>query len=232
MPPEADPGYWEHPERVERFANREPDHRLMELAAAVPDPGATRALDLGCAGGRNTELLARLGFDTHALDASRAMVRRTRQRVAALLGPEEARVRVRQGRMDDLGRYGDGAFHLVVALGVHHTATSLAEWERAVDETARVLAPGGLLLFSQFSPDTDLTGAGVTAVAREPGLYRGLPGGPAVLLPAEAVDAAMARRELLPAEPTRTATTPLETGRRVSVNGLYRKAGWAGDVRP
>ncbi len=65
--------FWDRLETVERFAVREPDHRLVRLADDVHHPGATRVLDLGCAGGRNTVLLAERGFDVWARDASGPM---------------------------------------------------------------------------------------------------------------------------------------------------------------
>jgi SAM-dependent methyltransferase len=215
--------FWEDPARVEQFAARDPDHRLVELLARYPDPRAVPVLDLGCAGGRNTELLARRGFPVHAVDASAAMVARTRVRIAPIVGDDEARARVRRGRMDDLGHHPDATFALVVALGVFHAARDHPEWDRAADEVARILQPGGLLLFSQFTPGTDLTGDGVTPVAGEPGVYDGLPGGRAVLLEAASVDRAMAARGLLPVAPSQTVTVSLEVGRRVSVNALYAK---------
>lgn len=215
--------FWEDPDRVERFAGREPDHRLRALVEEYPDPAAVRILDLGCAGGRNTELLARLGFDVHALDAAAAMVERTRRRVAEALGAEEAASRVVRGRMDDLSRYPDAGFDLVVALGVHHSAESRPEWERAIDELGRLLRPGGRLLFSQFTPDVDLTGEGVRPVPGEPGVFDGMPGGRGVLVEPGEVDAAMARRGLRPEVPTETARVELDPGRRVSVNGRYVK---------
>ncbi len=214
--------FWEDAERVDRFAGREPDHRLVDLIERYPAPGSVRVLDLGCAGGRNTELLARRGFDVRALDASSAMVERTRERVVAVLG-ELAAERVRRGRMDDLGFYGSGAFDLVVALGVYHSADSRREWDRAADESTRVLAVGGLLLLNQFTPGVDLTGSGVWAVEGEPGVYEGMPGGRGVLLEADELDAAWGSRGLVPMVPSETVRVELEEGRRVSVNALYRK---------
>lgn len=216
--------FWDQPETVERFADREPDHRLVRLADDVVDPGATRVLDLGCAGGRNTVLLAERGFDVWARDASEPMVERTRARVSPVLGREEAERRVRQGRMDDLGDFADATFDLVVALGLYQNATSVEEWRAAVDETARVLAPGGLLLVAHFTPEVDLTGEGTRPVADQPHVYEGLPGGRAVLVDASTLDAAMARRGLRPDEPSDTVRVETERGRRVTVNGLYRKA--------
>jgi len=213
---------WETPEAVTKFADREPDLRLLELIDDYGDPGAVRVLDLGCAGGRNSELLARCGFDLLALDASRAMVAHTRERLAPIVGESEAERRVHHGRMDDLSEFADGAFDLVVALGVYHCAESRAEWESAVGETVRVLRPGGKLLMAAFTPETDLTGEGVRAVPGQPDVYEGMPSGRSVLLDQHALDAEMKRLGLAPAVASRTMRVETSAGRRVTVNALYR----------
>ncbi len=218
--------FWDSAENVERFAAREPDVRLTGLVREYPDASKIRILDLGCAGGRNAVLLAEKGFDVEALDASAAMVAKTRQRLVPILGAAEAERRVRLGRMDDLSSAADATFDLVVALGLYHCAQSRAEWERALSETARVLKTGARLLVSVFTPETDLTGRGIRAVAGEPDVYEGFDsGGRHVLVDASGLDRDMARFGLLPLEPTRTARPKVETGRRVSANGLYRKTG-------
>ena len=213
--------FWERAEVVEQFASRAPDHRLARLIEEYERPPATRVLDLGCAGGRNTVLLAERGFDVWAVDASAAMVERTRARVAAVLGPENAHERVRVGRMDDLSSFASGAFDLVVALGVYHGAARKAEWEHAIAETARVVKPGGRVLVNHFTPEVDLTGEGVRPVAGELDVYEGLVDGRAVLLESDALDAAVARHGLLPEVPSETVRVETERGRRVSVNALY-----------
>lgn len=227
--PITDIPFWEQPEQVERFAAKDPDLRLQELAGRYDDPASTRVLDIGCAGGRNTVFLAERGFDVVAVDASLAMVEKTRQRVAAIWGGgerarEEAHRRVRLNRMDDLPWLEDGCCDLIVALGIYHQAGSEEEWDRTLDESVRVLAPGGLLMVSVFAPETDLTGEGVEPVPDEPHVYEGLPGGRRVyLVRAGVLDREMARHGLEPAEDTETVHRETETGRRVTVNGLYRK---------
>ena len=215
--------FWEQPETVETFAARDPDLRLLELIRDCEHPHEVRVLDLGCAGGRNTTLLAERGFDVHAIDASTAMVTRTRQRVAAVLGERAAKERVRLGRMDDLSYFAANSFDLGVALGIFQSARSRAEWDRAVSEAARVLAPGGTLLLAHFTPRTDITGEGVRPVPGEPHVYDGFSAGRMVLFEAPALDAAIARHGLEPVVPSETVAARTDRGQRVTVNACYRK---------
>lgn len=215
--------FWERPEVVEQFATRPPDHRLLRLIERFPRPETTRVLDLGCAGGRNSVLLTERGFDLWAIDRSAAMVARARDRLAMITGPDTAAERVLSGRMDDLSRFADEFFDLVVALGIYHGADSRAEWDDAVAETVRVLKRGGLALVNQFSPEVDLTGEGVRAVEAEPDVYEGLADGRGVLMDAATLDRAMSSHGLIAEVPSETVRVPTERGRRVSVNALYSR---------
>lgn len=215
--------FWDDPEVVDRFAEKEPDERLRALIEEYDQPELVRVLDLGCAGGRNTELLARKGFDVHAVDASEAMVERTRRRVANVLGHGDGNLRVRQMDTTDLGRFPGGTFDLVLALGIYHNASSWKEWNQAVGETARVIAPGGTLLYAGFAPGTDLTGEGTRPDPEEPHVFEGFPSGKATLLNAEELEENLARFEFEPIVSTETVTVEMEDGRRVTVNGLFEK---------
>jgi SAM-dependent methyltransferase len=213
---------WEDPERVEEFARKRPDHRLVALIEAEADPRRLRALDVGCAGGRNAVFLAERGVDVVATDGSAAMVERTRERLAAILGPEEAARRVIRSSMEVAPGIDDGSIDLVVALGIYHNARGAGEWQAALGETARVLRGGGRALVSVFTPQTDLDGRGHTPVPGVPHLYERPDGRRLYMVDLATLDRDMAAHGLDPLEPTTLAEGQVELGRRVSVNGLYR----------
>ncbi|MCS7234458.1 MAG: class I SAM-dependent methyltransferase [Armatimonadota bacterium] len=217
--------FWERPEVVERFATRPPDDRMVELLSRAPR--STRVLDLGCAAGRNTEWLAREGFDVYACDASEAMVAYTRRRLVPYLGPEEAARRVLQCTMDDLAAFGAESFDVVVALGIYQQAQDVGEWHRAVAETARVLRPGGLLLVQHFAlgsqpwPQPMRPAGPFVFEATEPSGE----GRRFVLLDEATLDAWMGQHGLVPEAPTRVTTRPTdEGGFWRNLHALYRKA--------
>jgi SAM-dependent methyltransferase len=214
---------WEDPERVEEFARKPPDHRLQALIEAEADARRLRALDIGCAGGRNTVFLAEHGVDVWATDGSKAMVTRTRERLAAILGAGEARRRVARSVMDEAPGVDDGSIDLVVALGIYHNARTAEEWRAALGETARVLRSGGRALVSVFTPATDLDGRGHKPVPGVPHLYERPDGRRMYMVDPATLDRDMEAHGLEPVEPTVLAEGEVEVGRRVSVNGLYRK---------
>ena len=214
---------WEDPERVEEFAGKPPDRRLQALIEAEPNPPGLRALDIGCAGGRNAVFLAEHGVDVRATDGSSAMVERTRERLAAIIGPEEAARRVLRSPMEVAPGVADGSIDLVVALGIYHNARTAGEWQAALRETARVLRSGGRVLVSVFTPETDLDGQGHVPVSGVPHLYERSDGRRMYMVDPAKLDRDMAAHGLEPAAPTVLAEGKVEVGRRVSVNGLYRK---------
>jgi len=219
----GDTPFWESPEAVKRFANRDPDVRLLGLLDEYVEPGRVRIVDLGCAAGRNTVVLAERGFDVLAVDTSVAMVERTRQRVGAILGGPEAERRVVGGSMDELGFLSDGSVDLVVALGVLHQAGSRIKWQRAVTEIGRALRDGGLLLSAVWSPRSRPDGQPLQEVADEEHVYIGFHSGRHFLLEADDLDSEMAQHGLMVAAPTEVVEVDTETGLRVTINGLYRR---------
>jgi ubiquinone/menaquinone biosynthesis C-methylase UbiE len=138
-------GYW-------RDVYRQPgvqglSYRLrMETVLAWIDESrprsATAALDVGCGAGMMTVELARRGLHVEGVDGSSSMLELTEK--AALETGVAEDVTVRLADVHDLP-YADNSFQVVVALGVIpwlHTP------KLAVDEMARVLAPGGVLILT------------------------------------------------------------------------------------
>jgi malonyl-CoA O-methyltransferase len=121
------------------------------MLAHWPDVVGRRALDLACGSGRYAELLSRHGAaQVTALDFSSAML---------LHASAACRV---QADMLQLP-FADASFEIVISgLALGH-AGSVRDW---MAEVARVLAPGGILLYSDFHPDAHR--AGMTRSFKDP----------------------------------------------------------------
>ena len=214
--------FWERPETVAWFAARPPDARVVARFGGWPR--GARVLDLGCAAGRNAAWLASAGFDVWALDASAAMVATTRERLATHLGRESATARVVHGDMADLGAFGDGSFDAVIAIGVLPGARSWCAWRRTVAEIARVLAPGGELILTHFTPETDAGGPALERVPGEPHRYRRVfDDRPSVLLRRHELDAYLAAHDLVPLLATAEVPATTMDGHRTTLNGHFHK---------
>ena len=106
--------------------------RELELALSLLPP-FHHVLDLGCGTGRLTQVLARLG-PTVGIDASGAMLAQARQRELSALV---------QGDAFALP-FADASFDAVISLRlVFH----FAEVEALLCEVARIVAPGGTIVF-------------------------------------------------------------------------------------
>jgi hypothetical protein len=125
--------------------------------------------------------------------------------------------------MDDLD-LPDGSVDLVIALGVIQCARSRDEWDRALDEVARVTAAGGRVLVANQTDAYDPDGRGLVAVPGEPNVYE-RNSGRSYLVGAEVLDEAFARRGFAPIVPTETVRRANDRGgTRVTANAFYGRA--------
>ncbi|HTJ28042.1 MAG TPA: class I SAM-dependent methyltransferase [Candidatus Limnocylindria bacterium] len=112
------------------------------LRALLGEVAGRDVLDAGCAGGEHAAWLVEHGARVVALDASAAMVDLARERVGTAAQVVQA----------DLGAplpFADASFDLVASsLTLHY----LADWNAPLRELARVLRPGGRLVFSTHHP--------------------------------------------------------------------------------
>jgi len=121
----------------------------MEFPATtelVPDPQGKRVLDAGCGRGRYAAWLGERGADVLAVDKSSGMVERARERVGG-------RADVRRADIGSpLEFAGDSEFDGIVSgLSLHY----VEDWRPTFAEFARILRPGGFLVFSTHHPLDD-----------------------------------------------------------------------------
>jgi len=119
--------------------------RLIEILAL---PSGARVLDVPCGQGRHAHLLAEAGFRVDGLDYSPHLIAKARERGT---GPT---LRYTRGDMRKLPARWTGRFDAVVNLFTSFGFfTDPADDARVVTEFARVLAPGGTLVWHGGSRD-------------------------------------------------------------------------------
>ena len=114
--------------------------RVLEFIDNVEMPPGAAVLDVGCGPGYLLEALGARGFVLSAVDASKEMLSRARERLQRF--PNDQVADLRLGDIESLP-FQDAVFDLVCSTGV---IEYLAADEKALSEMYRVLNPGGYLL--------------------------------------------------------------------------------------
>ena len=109
------------------------------------DVAGLRILDLGCGGGQNCIAFARQSARVTGVDLSEMQIAHARRLAAA----EGVSVDLVLGSMVDLGAFDTGATDIVFSC---YTFPYIADIARCLAECARVLCPGGRLVFSLDHP--------------------------------------------------------------------------------
>ena len=135
-------------ERTPPLFGLHPDSKVMELARSLGLPVNVAVLDVGAGTGRNTIPLAREGFATDAVELAPALAQLLRDDVAKAQLP----VRVYEGNiLDPALAVEHKKYNLVLLAEVVASHFRTVQQVRELFEAAnRLLAPGGLLLFSAF----------------------------------------------------------------------------------
>lgn len=117
-------------------------HEVARLMDVLGLPSGARILDVPCGQGRHAHLLAEAGYDVDGLDYSRELLARARARGTGRT------LRYTRGDMRKLpsrwtNRF-DAVLNLFTSFGFF---TEPRDDQRVIDEFARVLAPGGVLVW-------------------------------------------------------------------------------------
>lgn len=152
MPPDENPTVEGAYDRLSSsYQTQEDDPYCADLefpatTELIPNVEGKRVLDAGCGRGRYAAWLSDRGADVCAVDASKEMVEQAKQRVGG-------RTTVRRADMrNPLEFSDDGEFDgIVCGLSLHY----IEDWRRTLTEFARILRPGGFLVFSTHHPLDD-----------------------------------------------------------------------------
>ncbi|MBY0309855.1 class I SAM-dependent methyltransferase [Patescibacteria group bacterium] len=139
--------FWNSRKNVQYFKDKPADPRIEKRLIEFRQNSATHveALDLGCGGGRHTELLVTLGFSTHAIDLNPQMLRCTKDRVGG-----NNIITLKRASIIKLP-FRNNFFDVVVTTGVLHQAKNITEYQLAICELSRVVKQGGLVCLNIFT---------------------------------------------------------------------------------
>ncbi len=210
--------FWNDSNIVQEFASMQVPEYLIEFFYKSKEV-YNKVLDLGCGGGRNTEMMLNMGFDTYACDYHIKMVEYTKNRISSILPENELDKRVTQQNMLDLS-FENESFDIVLANGVYHNVSSEELFEKAIMETSKIIKLGGMLYVNMFSDgyiDSDLS------VKAEKYMYQTLDGLDLLLLPQDKVLEIFNKYGLELSEGLYSYNSKLAVGIRYVVRGAFVK---------
>jgi ubiquinone/menaquinone biosynthesis C-methylase UbiE len=114
-----------------------PGERALKLLGDVKEK---KVLEIGCGGGQNSIVLTKWGAEVTGLDISEVQLEHANN----LAKEEDVNVKFVQGRMEDLSRFENDFFDIVIS---SHAIGYADDLRTVYKETARVLKPGGFLVF-------------------------------------------------------------------------------------
>ncbi|ACL75406.1 class I SAM-dependent methyltransferase [Ruminiclostridium cellulolyticum] len=211
--------YWNNCDIIHEFANAQVPQYWKEFFLEILLPQECSVLDLGCGGGRNTQMLVSMGFNVRACDLHQGMVDATRQRIKPFTDGQDAEMIVRQGSMLRLP-YEDNYFNIVLSNGIYHNASNVEEFETAIKETGRVLKEDGQLCLNVFTEE--YVEANLQK-QQKPFLYITPDNLDMVLLPIDNILEILERYSFRPEGELVQYRSKVATGERSVLRGVFRK---------
>ena len=120
------------------FADGDSGRAARALALRLLGPGPGRLLDVGCGTGAHTAAFAQAGWSAVGVDISEDQLRLARARGVGVVRADAAAL-----------PFADATFDAAVSIFTH---TDMDDFAAAVQETARVLRPGGRLVYLGVHP--------------------------------------------------------------------------------
>ena len=208
--------FWNNSEQASSFGEKKPAKFLTDFFSKIDNPSNKKVLDIGCGGGRNTESLYNLGFDVFACDLHDEMVKFTKQRISRL--NKEKTERIISASMLSLP-YADKIFDYIISNGVFHNINCLEEFNKAIEETTRVLKNNGKLVLNMFSakiidPNLKLSKDFIYITPQKL---------PMVLLPKQTIEKLLLKNNLRSISKITETATIISTGKRSVLRGIFQK---------
>ncbi|HDK26429.1 MAG TPA: class I SAM-dependent methyltransferase [Candidatus Atribacteria bacterium] len=216
----AEERFWNNPEVVKEFELMPPSPYWKKFFQQIKNPASKKVLDIGCGGGRNTQMLIELNFNTYACDYYIEMVKATRKRIARITNDQNIKKRIIQASMLDLP-YPDEYFNLILANGVFHNVSSKKEMETAIKESSRVLKPKGQICVNLFS--NTFIDSKLYKINTEKYIYVTPQGLTMALLPKKTFLKIMENYNLILDNQLTEYKREVSTGKRWVIRGIFRK---------
>ncbi|MBN1643661.1 MAG: methyltransferase domain-containing protein [Dehalococcoidales bacterium] len=138
--------YWEEsykrPGKLDTFGDGKPSKAVADTVVKIKLPA--KAMDFGCGEGRNALYLAKLSFETSAVDISEAGIQKLK------IMAKESNLNI-DARVDDMRAYKfDKYFDLIVCTGCLHLIKR-EEWQKVLLDLKKYTSRGGFHVVGIFT---------------------------------------------------------------------------------
>lgn len=214
--------FWNNPKIVKQFSDAKFSKYWKDFLNKFKKTSSYYSvLDLGCGGGRNTELLIKMGFDTYACDLYDSMVKAAKKKVVSLLDIRNIEKRIIKASMLKLP-FKEESFDIVIANGVYHNTNSPNQFTNAIKETNRITKKNGFVCLNVFykglvAPELCTTKLSKYLFMTKEGLHL-------ILLPKRNILLLLKSLNLLPFGEIVTYNRKVNTGLRSVLRGVFKKS--------